>query len=83
MTTATQQSWAVEVKIYKRHRKWHRLSVSILQPMSAVAAQYAQQFAADNQVSPGCVAYALVNKVTGERIEHASDAEMNAPAYRY
>lgn len=70
-------AYAVEVKHDTRHRKWHRLSVSLKAPMSAVAAQYAWQWAIDNQANSDMVAYALVNKETGERIEHMSNATMN------
>lgn len=75
----SQQSWAIEVKHDTKHRKWHRLSVSLLQPLSAVAAQYASQYAVDNQMNPHQIAYALVNKTTGERIEHVSNATANRP----
>lgn len=70
-------SYAIEIKHDTRHRKWHRLSVSILQPMSSVAAQYAMQWAIDNQANFDQVAYALVHKTTGERIVHHSNATIN------
>ena len=71
--------YAIEVKHDTKHRKWHRLSVSILEPMSGVASQYADQYAIDRQMNPHQIAFALVNKQTGERIEHMSDAQINKP----
>ena len=74
------ESWAVEVKHDTLERKWHRLSVTLYQPMSSVAAQYAAQYAIDRQYNASCVGFALVNKKkTGERIEHLSDSVMNRP----
>lgn len=71
--------YAIEIKHDTRHRKWHRLSVSILEPLSSVGAQYAEQWCVDNQANPHQVAFALVDKVTGERIEHLSNAKLNRP----
>ena len=69
--------WQVEVKHDTKHRKWHRLSVSMKEPLSSVASLYADQYAIDNQMNKDCIAYALVHKATGERIEHASNARIN------
>jgi hypothetical protein len=72
--------YAIEVKHDTKHRKWHRLSVSILEPMSSVASQYADQYAIDRQMNPHQIAFRLVHKITGETIEHISNAQANKGA---
>lgn len=70
-------SWQVEVKHDTKHRKWHRLRVSMKEPLSAVAALHTMQYAIDNQMNADCISFALVCRETGERIEHASNARIN------
>jgi len=70
-------SWQVEVKHDTKHRKWHRLSVSMKEPLSSVAALHASQYAIDNQMNADCISFALVCRETGERREHASNARIN------
>lgn len=70
-------AWQVEIKHDTRHRKWHKLSVRLLEPISAVASLYASQWAVENQANPHQIAFALVNTESGERIEHLSNAKVN------
>ena len=71
--------WNIEIKHDTRHRKWHRLSVSMKEPWSTAGRLHACQWAIDNQANPDQVAFRLVCDETGEKIPHMSYATANRP----
>lgn len=51
--------WEIEVKHDTRHRKWHRLSVLLIEPYLHFAALHADQYAIDHQMNRNQIAFAL------------------------
>jgi hypothetical protein len=58
--------YGIEVKHDTKHRKWHRLSVSMKEPWHSEASMHAEQYAIDNQMNKHQIACRLVNMDTGD-----------------
>lgn len=57
--------YGVEVKHDTKHRKWHRLSVSMKEPWHFEASMHAEQYALGNQMNKHQIACRLVDLDTG------------------